>query len=110
MFARRLRGLITPMSASAIPISADWSMARASDGMWPTTSTLGWIAYSTKRMKNAAAIGPSVGPEYAARSCAVTVQYGKASGPFLVAAHLETASPNKEGPITRSMPHQKAKA
>jgi putative spermidine/putrescine transport system substrate-binding protein len=99
MLPAAAEGLITPMSASAVPNLGklvDGAVHR--DGMWANyQKPWAGIAYSTKRMKTAPASWTELWqPKYSEKIIVPSLQNTEGFWILLVAAHLETGKPFKE--------------
>jgi putative spermidine/putrescine transport system substrate-binding protein len=92
-------GLITPMSASAIPnLGKLVDGAVHQDGMWANyQKPWAGIAYSTKRMKTPPASWTELwDPRFAGKIIVPSLSNTEGFWTLLVAAHLETGKPYKE--------------
>jgi putative spermidine/putrescine transport system substrate-binding protein len=92
-------GLITPMSASAIPnLGKLVDGAVHQDGMWANyQKPWAGIAYSTKRMKTPPASWAELwDPRFAGKIIVPSLSNTEGFWTLLVAAHLETGKPYKE--------------
>ena len=99
MLPAAAEGLITPMSASAIPNLAKLiDGAVHQDGMWANyQKPWAGIAYSTKRMKTPPAKWTELWePRYAGKIIVPSLSNTEGFWTLLVAAHLETGKPYKE--------------
>jgi putative spermidine/putrescine transport system substrate-binding protein len=92
-------GLITPMSASAIPnLGKLVDGAVHQDGMWANyQKPWAGIAYSTKRMKTPPSSWTELwDPKFAGKIIVPSLSNTEGFWTLLVAAHLETGKPYKE--------------
>lgn len=99
MLPAAAEGLITPMSASAIPnLGKLVDGAVHQDGMWANyQKPWAGIAYSTKRMKTPPANWAEMwDPKYAGKIIVPSLSNTEGFWTLLVAAHLETGKPYKE--------------
>jgi len=99
MLPAAAEGLITPMSATAIPNLAKLiDGAVHQDGMWANyQKPWAGIAYSTKRMKTPPAKWTELWePRYAGKIIVPSLSNTEGFWTLLVAAHLETGKPYKE--------------
>jgi putative spermidine/putrescine transport system substrate-binding protein len=113
MLPAAAEGLITPMSASAIPnLGKLVDGAVHQDGMWANYQHP-WvgIAYSTKRMKTPPASWTEMwDPKYAGRIIVPSLSNTEGFWTLLVAAHLETGKPFKEAQYEIDAAFKKAKS
>src|SRR3982074_220033 len=99
MLPAAAEGLITPMSASAIPnLGKLVDGAVHQDGMWANyQKPWAGIAYSTKRMKTPPASWTELwDPRFAGKVIVPSLSNTEGFWTLLVAAHLETGKPYKE--------------
>ena len=99
MLPAAAEGLITPMSASAIPnLGKLVDGAVHQDGMWANyQKPWAGIAYSTKRMKTPPASWTELwDPKYAGKIIVPSLSNTEGFWTLLAAAHLETGKPYKE--------------
>src|SRR6266567_2718072 len=113
MLPAAAEGLITPMSASAIPnLGKLVDGAVHQDGMWANYQHP-WvgIAYSTKRMKTPPANWTELwDPKYAGKIIVPSLSNTEGFWTLLVAAHLETGKPYKEAQYEIDAAFKKARS